>query len=106
MKKDVYFSWLAVLLLVNEVSSQSRLYLISGQSNARGRVNQAFSPDTGPFATEYCFGANSLVEVKDPVGENVFAFQSAHTGNIIPALANSFYNETGLNISFIHQPGG
>lgn len=86
--------------------AQTDLFLIAGQSNARGRGTAALSPETGPYAREYRYGSDQLVQVADPVGENVFQFQSANTGSFLPAFANACHESTGRDVVLIHCTRG
>lgn len=64
------------------------LFLVAGQSNAVGQGNADISKSgINDFAFEYKFAKNSIVPLKDPVGEDYLDFQKANTGSAWPAFS-------------------
>ena len=75
-------------------NNQERIFLIAGQSNAVGVGNQEtsfFKPKENAF--EYNSIKDSLVVLKDPVGQNHLNFQSAITGSFSPSLAYHYLDK-------------
>jgi hypothetical protein len=64
------------------------VFLVAGQSNSVGHGDASVSEIADPdLAFEYKYDTNTLVPLKDPVGERKLDFEAAHTGSAWPAFA-------------------
>ncbi len=100
MRKFYYFILLLVLLtacsenkegLIIKELQNDVVFLIAGQSNAVGMGEDEksfFEPQKEVY--EYNSIKDSLIILKDPVGQNHFYFQQAKKGSFIPALSYTF----------------
>jgi hypothetical protein len=77
------------LTKANEVD----VFLVAGQSNARGRGDSTLSPHP-ESGTAYSYYNGQIAEAIDPVGP-------ADTGSAWPAFAIEYYKLTGRKIAFI-----
>jgi len=85
------------------IKDKQKIFLIAGQSNAMGvgdKEASIFVPDREVY--EYDSVKDTLVILKDPVGQDYLNFQDAETGSFIPALAYE-YNRTTENKILVIQ---
>jgi hypothetical protein len=87
--------------------SQTRLFLIAGQSNAVGMGDSSQSVTCKPeTAFEYRFLSHNLVPLKDPTGIHELDFQVANTGSIAPALAERYHEISGKKVVIVAAAKG
>ena len=99
---------LALLLLCCiGMYAQQRLYLVAGQSNARGRGNDTFSIKVDTLTSyEYDPFSDQLIHLEDPVGYNGGGFEQAATGSAWPAFAKSYHHLTADTMVLIPAARG
>ena len=75
------------------------LFVVAGQSNARGRGEAALSPVVPAGAAYEVLQSGSVVPLADPVGR-------ANTGSAWPAFANAYSEATGRGVVIVGQAAG
>ena len=84
-----------------------KIFLVAGQSNAKGvgeYRNSIFVPDKEVY--EYDSVKDSLVILKDPVGQDYLGFQDAETGSFIPALSYTYNKISDQKVTCIQAARG
>ena len=98
--------FILILTSLGSAFTQNRMYLVAGQSNARGRGSSSQSPETDGRSFEFSYNEDTLVVLSDPVGERAFQFESANSGSFLPAFANSLNDFNSFNTILIHTAKG
>ncbi|MBC9929128.1 sialate O-acetylesterase [Chitinophaga qingshengii] len=83
------------------------VFLAAGQSNAVGKGDQARSLicESGT-AYEYKWKTDTLVSLKDPVGESYRQLEQAGTGSVWPAFAAAWHQRTGDTVIIVPAARG
>ncbi|MDO6391144.1 sialate O-acetylesterase [Pontibacter sp. BT731] len=108
---------LAVILLLTSCScgndpnksrtNSVKIFLVAGQSNAKGLGNQTESPDNTSLPTfEYFTEDNSIRPIKDPVGYAGCYFEAAESGSAWPAFSKRYYELSGDSIVIVQAAKG
>lgn len=85
----------------------SKLFLVAGQSNCVGMGDAPLSVICDSCsAFEYKASKNSLMPLKDPVGENYLSFQQASTGSAWPSFAYNYHLLTNDTIIIVPAARG
>lgn len=83
------------------------LFLLAGQSNANGqgdsKKSNLYKRDK---AFEYNVLLDSVIPLKDPVGQKWKLLETANTGSILPAFVQTFTNITKQNVIIITASRG
>lgn len=88
-----------LLVLAPDLAAQKALFLVAGQSNSVGQGDAAASIEIVPGSgLEYRQTGDTLVHLKDPVGESANGFQSAGSGSAWPAFARRFHALSGKQV--------
>lgn len=88
-------------------AQQRSVFLAAGQSNAVGKGNQSQSLTCGPgTAYEYKWKTDTLVSLKDPVGEPYRQLEQASTGSVWPAFAAAWHQRTGDTVVIVPAARG
>ena len=109
ISKIKIYAMIAFLLLTQSLTSfgQKKLFVIAGQSNA---VGQGDSRTSMKYGLKDCFDydqkTDSLLKLKDPVGQNDRYFQKANTGSIAPAFAHTLNKLTGDSVIIVAAARG
>ena len=89
------------------------IILFTGQSNMVGRDTQKYEQAIPEgMAYEYLMNSDELVEVKNPVGENIGGTTSNPTvevssgSSIVPAFVAKYVQETGRKVIVVHAARG
>ena len=82
------------------------ILIIAGQSNAVGVGDSLRSPSKLLSSFEYNSMLDSIVPLKDPVGQSHLNFESAKTGSLIPSLALALSELTNRSIFIIQCAKG
>jgi hypothetical protein len=99
--------WIFFLMLFSGNVMGQTIFLAAGQSNAVGMADSAASVQCAPgTAFEYRYRANTLVHLKDPVGNADLKFESAMTGSAWPAFAKAYHELTGKNVVIVQAARG
>lgn len=99
--------WIFFLMLFSGNVMGQTIFLAAGQSNAVGMADSAASVQCAPgTAFEYRYHANTLVQLKDPVGNADLKFESAMTGSAWPAFAKAYHDLTGKKVVIIPAARG
>lgn len=99
--------WIFFLMLFSGNVMGQTLFLVAGQSNAVGMADSAASVQCTPgTAFEYRYTANTLVHLKDPVGNADLRFESAMTGSAWPAFAKAYHDLTGKKVVIVPAARG
>ena len=109
MKKNILLSYSLLLLLTIlscSTSPDKVLFVVAGQSNARGAGDSLTSPDASHCCFEYNSKAQEFIPLKDPVGQYHMGFQKARTGSFTPSLASHFYERTKANVYIVQTAKG
>ncbi len=100
------YGFLILFLVFESLAAQSKLFLIAGQSNARGRADVNSSIQPGAYAQEYQYNLDRLVAVADPVGVNELSFEAANIGSFVPAFTQSYHEASRLDLVIVHAAKG
>lgn len=93
---------LFALMNRNALAQESKLFLVAGQSNCVGKGDSALSVICEPqTAFEYRAEKDTLVSLKDPVGEDFFDFQHARYGSAWPSFARQYHQLTGDKVIIV-----
>lgn len=87
-----------------ENSSEVDVFLVAGQSNARGSGVAAESPNL-PDATAYEWDNSEYTELADPVGPDGTVCEAA-TGSAWPAFVDEYYEQTDRPIVIVPRAVG
>jgi lysophospholipase L1-like esterase len=102
----VFVVLLSLLCCLLEAHSQHRLYMVAGQSNARGTGDYLLSESVGDYSQEYDYFFDTLKPLSDPVGDKALNFQESKTGSIVPSFVNSIYDCHKINTTIVHAARG
>ncbi|WP_343674054.1 sialate O-acetylesterase [Chitinophaga sp.] len=99
--------WIFFCMLFSVNAMGQKLFLAAGQSNAVGMADSSNSVQCIPgTAYEFRYGADTLVHLKDPVGNPDLHFESAQTGSAWPAFAKAYHDLTGKQVVIIPAARG
>lgn len=83
------------------------IFVVAGQSNARGQGTSSGSPDvTSTVAQEYKSTTDELVVLDDPVGQDNTPEQAANTGSLWPSFAETYNDESGREAIYVPYSNG
>ena len=103
---NIFFFFLFFLAFI-AFGQNKKIFLVAGQSNARGNGDSLYSViPNAKFCFEYKGKKGALEPLKDPVGENDAYFQKARSGSAWPTFAQSLYELTGDSIVNISTARG
>lgn len=84
-----------------------KLFLVAGQSNAKGLGDKAASPDNASLPTfEFFTEHNSIQPLKDPVGYAGCYFEAAESGSAWPAFAKRYHELSGDSVVIVQAAKG
>ncbi|MFT4033370.1 MAG: sialate O-acetylesterase [Siphonobacter sp.] len=105
MKKVSLVLLIGVLSMTKSFGQKKALFVVAGQSNSVGQGTAEQSVQV-KGALEYRSKGDSLVPLRDPVGENALDFQAANTGSAWPAFAQRYQELTGRQVVIVATARG
>jgi hypothetical protein len=100
--KNIIILILLTCLFTSCVFSKEKLFVITGQSNAMRVGDKTKSIFENSLSFEYDSRMDSIIPLKNPVGQNHLKFQKAKTGSFIPSFLY-YYTLNDKHKSFIVQ---
>lgn len=96
-----------LLVLLMPTAFGQKLFLVAGQSNAAGVGDSLLSHQCSPnSAFQYTMLYDSLLPLRDPVGENENGFEAAQTGSAWPAFAKRYYELSAQKVFIVPAARG